>query len=449
MAVLNQTPFQLPDFAKMAYEKSLVDEEKQRREEERQEAKLAQRQRTIEGFGAKKNYLEKGFALEPAAKQLADLAYQQLQQYGTEYENSNSQEALANYERAVGQFNQILGTGLAVRQAVDGEYETFLKSPSSFSLESQKTAKQSYSDRSKMNFAGAIENGIVMATDPTTGKRVPATQLSYFQSSVAPGVNTLGLVPVDPATKFLDPVDYAKRLVNDFKDTQGVRIDTGSTVSYDRNALINKGKASFQSDLQNNPAMMDAIILRHYLGSSGKVPSAQERAQVIVDYSNNPEKLKAAQESYWSSVSTNVGSFVPASSVGARTGGSGGGVTRSQREDIDAIFAGTEGNIDFISKGTFAGQTKDRFFVGGVDIPFKAQGISGQEDMIATGIGVDEDGNFIASIRDANGQLVKDKKAQIALEKSLRRAGTFSPIMNTLKQGYSNSKKVGKTPPGY
>jgi hypothetical protein len=42
-----------------------------------------------------------------------------------------------------------------------------------------------------------------------------------------------------------------------------------------------------------------------------------------------------------------------------------------------------------------------------------------------------------------------DKKAQIALEKSLRRAGTFSPIMNTLKQGYSNSKKVGKTPPGY
>jgi len=448
MAVLNQTPFQLPDFAKMAYEKSLVDEEKQRREEERQEAKLAQRQRTIEGFGAKKNYLEKGFALEPAAKQIADLVFQQLQQYGTEYEKSNSQEALANYERTLGQFNQILGTGLAVRQAVDGEYETFLKSPSSFSLESQKTAKQSYSERSKMNFAGAIENGVVMATDPKTGKRVPATQLSYFQPSVISGVNTLGLVPVDPATKFLDPVDYAKRLVNDFKDTQGVRIDTGSTVSYDRNALISKGKASFQSDLQNNPAMMDAIILRHYLGSSGKIPSAQERAEVIVDYSNNPEKLKAAQESYWSSVSDNVGSFVPASSVGARTG-SGGGVTRSQREEIDAIFAGTEGNINIIPKGTFAGQTKDRFFVGGVDIPFKAQGALGQEDMIATGIGVDEDGNFIASIRDANGQLVKDKKAQIALEKSLRRAGTFGPIMNTLKQTYSSSKKVGKTPPGY
>ena len=136
---------------------------------------------------------------------------------------------------------------------------------------------------------------------------------------------------------------------------------------------------------------------------------------------------------------------VPASSGGARTAGSGSAVTRSQREEIDARVAGTEGNINFIPKGTFAGQTKDRFFVGGVDIPFKAQGISGQEDMIATGIGIDEDGNFVASIRDANGQLVRDKKAQIALEKSLRRAGTFGPIMNTLKQTYSSNKR-GKDP---
>jgi len=447
MAVLNQTPFQLPDFAKMAYEKSLVDEEKQRREEERQEAKLAQRQRTIEGFGAKKNYLEKGFALEPAAKQLADLAYQQLQQYGTEYENSNSQEALANYERAVGQFNQILGTGLAVRQAVDGEYETFLKSPSSFSLESQKSAKQSYSERSKMNFAGAIENGVVMATDPKTGKRVPATQLSYFQSSVTPGVNTLGLVPVDPATKFLDPVDYAKRLVNDFKDTQGVRIDTGSTVSYDRNALISKGKASFQSDLQNNPAMMDAIILRHYLGSSGKVPSAQERAEVIVDYSNNPEKLKAAQESYWSNVSTNVGSFVPASSVGARTDGSGGGITRNQMEDIQSIFLDSKPNA--IPRGTFKNQPKSKYIYSGVNFPFKAVKDEYEQDFVVDAMGVDEDGNFVASIKDSSGQQIYGKDINSALKRSLIKAGLYGPLVSKFKSEMKEKAKAGGVPPGY
>ena len=448
MAVLNQTPFQLPDFAKMAYEKSLVDEEKKRREEERQEAKLAQRQRTIEGFGAKKNYLEKGFALEPAAKQVADLVFQQLQQYGTEYEKSNSQEALANYERTLGQFNQVLGTGLAVRQAVDNEIESLRKNPSSFSLESQSGGEQAYKDRAKLNFAGAIENGVVMATDPTTGKRVPATQLSYFQPSVISGVNTLGLVPVDPATQFMNTNEYAQKLIKQLDGVDGVQIKSGSSITYDKNAMLSKGRNIFDGEFAK-PAMRDAIILKHYEKTEGKFPSPQERANIISDYLSNTSKLAAAKDTYWSETAKGISNFMPASSVGATTGGSGDGVTRSQREEIDAIFAGTEGNIDFISKGTFAGQTKDRFFVGGVDIPFKAQGISGQEDMIATGIGVDEDGNFIASIRDANGQLVKDKKAQIALEKSLRRAGTFSPIMNTLKQGYSNSKKVGKTPPGY
>ena len=440
MAVLSRAVLQIPDFAKIAYEKSLVDEEKKRREEERQEAKTAQRQRTIEGFGAKKNYLEKGFALEPAAKQLADLAYQQLQQYGTEYENSNSQEALANYERAVGQFNQILGTGLAVRQAVDGEYETFLKSPSSFSLESQKSAKQSYSERSKMNFAGAIENGVIMATDPKTGKRVPATQLSYFQPSVISGVNTLGLVPVDPATKFLDPVDYAKRLVNDFKDTQGVRIDTGSTVSYDRNALISKGKASFQSDLQNNPAMMDAIILRHYLGSSGKIPSAQERAEVIVDYSNNPEKLKAAQESYWSNVSTNVGSFVPASSVGDRTGG----ITRNQMEDIQSIFLDSEPRA--IPRGNFKNQPKSKYIYSGVNFPFKAVKDEYEQDFVVDAMGVDEDGNFVASIKDLSGQQIYGKDINSSLKRSLIKAGLYGPLVNKFRSEMKEKAKTGKNP---
>jgi len=392
--------------------------------------------------------LSKSFALEPAAKQIADVAFQEVQKYGTLYEQTNSQEALANFERAVGQFNQILGTGLAVRQSVDGEYEALKKNPSSFSLESQKSGEQAYRDRSKLNFAGAIENGVLMATDPTTGKREPATQLSYFQSSVVPGVNTLGLVPVDPATKFLDPVDYAKRTVNDFKDTQGVRIDSGTSVTYDKNALIGKGRSSFESDLKNNPAMMDAVIMRHYLNSTGKAPSAQERTQIVVDYNSNPEKLKAAQDAYWSDVSNNIASFVPAASIGATTGGSGDGVTRSQREEIDAIFAGTEGTTNFIPKGQLKGQTKDRLFAGGVDIPFKAQSEYGEEDMIATGIGIDEDGRFVASIRNSEGKIVYDKKVQMALEKKLRRDGTYGPIMSVLRQKYIDSKP-GKIPSGY
>jgi hypothetical protein len=446
MAVLNQTPFQLPDFAKMAYEKSLVDEEKQRREEERQEAKLAQRQRTIEGFGAKKNYLDKGFALEPAAKQVADLVFQQLQQYGTEYEKSNSQEALANYERTLGQFNQILGTGLAVRQAVDNEIESLRKNPSSFSLESQSVGEQAYKDRGKLNFAGAIENGVVMATDPKTGKRVPATQLSYFQPSVISGVNTLGLVPVDPATQFMNTNEYAQRLIKQLEGVDGVRIDSGSSITYDKNAMLSKGRNIFDGEFVK-PAMRDAIILKHYEKTEGKFPSPQERANIISDYLNNTSKLAAAKDTYWSETAKGISDFMPASSVGARTGGSGGGITRNQMEDIQSIFLDSEPRA--IPRGTFKNQPKSKYVYSGVNFPFKAVKDEYEQDFVVDAMGVDEDGNFVASIKDLSGQQIYGKDINSALKRSLIKAGLYGPLVSKFKSEMKERARVGKTPPGY
>jgi hypothetical protein len=447
MAVLNQTPFQLPDFAKMAYEKSLVDEEKQRREEERQEAKLAQRQRTIESYGAKKTYLDKGYALEPAAKQMADLAFQQLSKYGTEYENTNSQEALSNYERALGQFNQIMGVGLAVRNAVDNDYEVFKQKPSEFTPESQKIAEETYRNRGKLNFAGAIENGVLMGTDPTTGKRVPATQISYFQSSVTPGVNTLGLQRIDPATKFLNADEYAQRIVSSFAGTKGVKVDTSTGTSFNLDALLQKGNEFFQEDLVNKTALTEAMIIKHNLKANGTIPTAQEKGELIAQYQKNPKLLDAARDMFWQDISKRIEMRLPASTVNAvGRSSTGEGVTRSQREDIDAIFAGTTENMQPV--GTFSNQNKERYFVSGVDIPFKASTDIGIEDMIATGIGVDQDGKFVASMRDSNGQLVRDKRAQIALEKQLRQKGIFNPIMSVLKERY-RSNKQGEVPSGY
>ena len=442
MAVLNQTPFQLPDFAKMAYEKSLMDEEKKRREEERQEAKLAQRQRTIEGFGAKKNYLEKGFALEPAAKQIADLVFQQLQQYGIEYEKSNSQEALANYERTLGQFNQILGTGLAVRQAVDNEIESLRKNPSSFSLDSQSTGEQAYKNRAKLNFAGAIENGVVMATDPTTGKRVPATQLSYFQPSVISGVNTLGLVPVDPATQFMNTNEYAQKLIKQLDGVDGVQIKSGSSITYDKNAMLSKGRDIFDGELAK-PAMRDAVILRHYEKTEGKFPSPQERANVISDYLNNASKLAAAKDTYWSETAKGISNFMPASSVGARTG-SGDGITRNQMEDIQSIFLDSVPRA--IPRGTFKNQPKSKYIYSGVNFPFKAVKDEYEQDFVVDAMGVDEDGNFVASIKDLSGKQIYGKDINSALKRSLIKAGLYGPLVTKFRSEMKEKAKTGKDP---
>jgi len=432
MAVLNQTPFQLPDFAKMAYEKSLVDEEKQRREEERQEAKLAQRQRTIEGFGAKKNYLEKGFALEPAAKQIADLVFQQLQQYGTEYEKSNSQEALANYERTLGQFNQILGTGLAVRQAVDNEIESLRKNPSSFSLDSQSTGEQAYKNRAKLNFAGAIENGVVMATDPTTGKRVPATQLSYFQPSVISGVNTLGLVPVDPATQFMNTNEYAQKLIKQLDGVDGVQIKSGSSITYDKNAMLSKGRDIFDGELAK-PAMRDAVILRHYEKTEGKFPSPQERANIISDYLNNTSKLAAAKDTYWSETAKGISNFMPASSVGATTEGS-----TSKSKALDFFLQNSTVSAPVLTRD---GKQVIRF-----DNP-PLEDISYDNEIYKVErVSIDTDGKVLMLINDAYGNPLDYTKP---LFKSVynKVLNDMKPYLGQLKQAaISSASKRGKNP---
>lgn len=432
MAVLSRAVLQIPDFAKMAYEKSLVDEEKQRREEERQEAKLAQRQRTIEGFGAKKNYLEKGFALEPAAKQIADLVFQQLQQYGTEYEKSNSQEALANYERTLGQFNQILGTGLAVRQAVDNEIESLRKNPSSFSLDSQSTGEQAYKNRAKLNFAGAIENGVVMATDPTTGKRVPATQLSYFQPSVISGVNTLGLVPVDPATQFMNTNEYAQKLIKQLEGVDGVQIKSGSSITYDKNAMLSKGKAIFDGELAK-PAMRDAIILKHYEKTEGKFPSPQERANIISDYLNNTSKLAAAKDTYWSETAKGISDFMPASSVGAGTEGS-----TSKSKALDFFLQNSTVSAPVLTRD---GKQVIRF-----DNP-PLEDISYDNELYKVErVSIDTDGKVLMLINDAYGKPLDYTKP---LFKSVynKALNDMKPYLGQLKQAaISSASKRGKDP---
>lgn len=261
MAALSRAVIQLPDFAEMAYKKSLADEERRLRDEEKQERKTAQRQREVDTFGVKQSYYEKSFALEPGAKAVAGEAYKAFEQAGIEYEKTGSEEAKLKMQKAAGVYNQVVGTGLAISNGIMEEAETFRKNPSAFTSESQKVANQAIADRKNINFQPVLENGVLFVTEK--GKKIPVTESVYFSTNLQPGYNTLGLVPVDPATKYLDPRDYASLQVNNFKGTDGVMVDDGSNIRYNQSALITKARSSYESDLKNNPSLMEAVILRH------------------------------------------------------------------------------------------------------------------------------------------------------------------------------------------
>jgi hypothetical protein len=310
MAALSRAVIQLPDFAEMAYKKSLADEERRLRDEEKQERKTAQRQREVDTFGVKQSYYEKSFALEPGAKAVAGEAYKAFEQAGIEYEKTGSEEAKLKMQKAAGVYNQVVGTGLAISNGIMEEAETFRKNPSAFTSESQKVANQAIADRKNINFQPVLENGVLFVTEK--GKKIPVTESVYFSTNLQPGYNTLGLVPVDPATKYLDPRDYASLQVNNFKGTDGVMVDDGRNIRYNQSALITKARSSYESDLNNNPSLMEAVILRHSTASSGNPPTPQQRASVIAEYNNNRELLKAAKDNYFKEVTSFIPQFMPA-----------------------------------------------------------------------------------------------------------------------------------------
>jgi len=310
MAALSRAVIQLPDFAEMAYKKSLADEERRLRDEEKQERKTAQRQREVDTFGVKQSYYEKSFALEPGAKAVAGEAYKAFEQAGIEYEKTGSEEAKLKMQKAAGVYNQVVGTGLAISNGIMEEAETFRKNPSAFTSESQKVANQAIADRKNINFQPVLENGVLFVTEK--GKKIPVTESVYFSTNLQPGYNTLGLVPVDPATKYLDPRDYASLQVNNFKGTDGVMVDDGSNIRYNQSALITKARSSYESDLKNNPSLMEAVILRHSTASSGNPPTPQQRANIIAEYNSNPELLKAAKDNYFKEVTSFIPQFMPA-----------------------------------------------------------------------------------------------------------------------------------------
>jgi hypothetical protein len=445
MAALSRAVIQLPDFAEMAYKKSLADEERRLRDEEKQERKVAQRQREADAFGVKQSYYEKSFALESGAKRVADEAYKLFQQAGIDYEKTGSEEAKIRMEKAAGQFNQVVGAGLAVSNAVNQEFETFKKNPSAFTAESQKIANQAYSDRKNIDFQPVIENGMIFINEK--GKKVPITESIYFSANLQPGYNTLGLVPVDPATKYLDPRDYASLQVNNFKDTDGVRVDDGRNIRYNQSALTTKARSSYESDLNNNPSLMEAVILRHSTASSGNPPTPQQRANIIAEYNSNPELLKAAKDNYFKEVTSFIPQFMPAMQRGvAPTGGQSDDMTRNQRNELLALVEGSRG--DFIKSGTFAGQKEDRYMIGNTDYTLEVpDGMGGKKPLMVTGMGINRDGTFVATIRDGEENVSTEANKRLLI-KELTRKGLYEPLIGVMKARIGEYK-TGSRPSGY
>ena len=442
MAALSRAVIQLPDFAEMAYKKSLADEERRLRDEEKQERKTAQRQREVDTFGVKQSYYEKSFALEPGAKAVAGEAYKAFEQAGIEYEKTGSEEAKLKMQKAAGVYNQVVGTGLAISNGIMEEAETFRKNPSAFTSESQKAANQAIADRKNINFQPVLENGVLFVTEK--GKKIPVTESVYFSTNLQPGYNTLGLVPVDPSTKYMNPMEQAQLLSKGSADANGVKIDDGRNITYNKPELVKKVRAAYENNLKEYPPQVEAVILRHWTAVNGRPPSPQERESVIAEY-KNPTLFESAKERYWSEMFPFIDT-PPTQRGVAPTGGQSDDMTRNQRNELLALVEGSRG--DFIESGTFAGQKEDRYMIGNTDYTLEVpDGMGGKKPLMVTGMGINRDGTFVATIRDGEENVSTEANKRLLI-KELTRKGLYEPLIGVMKARIGEYK-TGSRPSGY
>jgi hypothetical protein len=345
-------------------------------------------------------------------------------------------------QKAAGVYNQVVGTGLAISNGIMEEAETFRKNPSAFTSESQKVANQAIADRKNINFQPVLENGVLFVTEK--GKKIPVTESVYFSTNLQPGYNTLGLVPVDPSTKYMNPMEQAQLLSKGSADANGVKIDDGRNITYNKPELVKKVRAAYENNLKEYPPQVEAVILRHWTAVNGRPPSPQERESVIAEY-KNPTLFESAKERYWSEMFPFIDT-PPTQRGVAPTGGQSDDMTRNQRNELLALVEGSRG--DFIESGTFAGQKEDRYMIGNTDYTLEVpDGMGGKKPLMVTGMGINRDGTFVATIRDGEENVSTEANKRLLI-KELTRKGLYEPLIGVMKARIGEYK-TGSRPSGY
>jgi len=400
MAVFSTSAIQMPDlneYGQTILKTAAAQREKQ--EKLLKEQKDA-RERKTSAFGAEKLYSSNAYKLEPAAKEAAQLVYDKFKDSAINYEMTGSESDKSKMEEYFNQLNQVIGVGTGVASVVDQEYELARTKPSSFTPESIKDIEGRYNSRRATSFnVQADAQGNITAE--YNGQRVPLSSHPYFNTSSTPGVNNLGLVPVDPSAKYLDTNKLAAEYVDNFANSEGVRIDTGSGLKYDKGKLIEKSRASFDNKINTDPDFLNAIIMSHKF--KGRDISAEEKANAMNEYASDGELMKAAIDEYWGmKVKPEIERLTPAEAVGAATGGGGGGsMTESERNNL-AVAAELADGASIVGSGGAKGV---RFDLYDDPILIPSQNLlSGDAKGAITGFRITSDGHYLIQTQDSFGQ---------------------------------------------
>lgn len=436
MAVLSQTPFQLPDFAKMAYEKSLMDEEKQRREEEREKQKKAERRQETMLPQAKSSYLDNTYKLDPNRLPVANMAWQLYEKAAQDYILNGDPESLDNANSALKDFQQVLNVGVIASAEGRRQLQEVKSNPYAYDEPTRSGIESQYNNYVKFDFAPQVENGVLTVLSSDGKTRVPINQSPGFSIGVAqgPGGNALSVNKEDPYIKLMDPIERAAEAIQLYGPAS--KRDQGNVTFYDVKYIQDNALKTLDNDLRlevpGGQERRRRLATEAAARIKGGLPSNEE-VEIIL---NDPTRFSQVVADYKKSLAESIKSVTPARTVTGRGGGGGGtggdGLTKSDVNELNAFFYGA-GSEPISGGGIKISPQLYSVKVGGTDIPI-------------TSISFDSKGEIVSVEADTKGMpslKIEPEKFKTAVVQNL----TTRNIKGAVSKAVLNSMNAkGKQP---
>jgi len=383
MAVLNQTPFQLPDFAKMAYEKSLVDEEKQRREEEREKQKKAERRQEAMLPQAKSSYLDNTYKLDPNRLPVANMAWQIYEKAAQDYILNGNPESLDNANSALKDFQQVLNVGVIASSEGRKQLQEVKSNPYAYDEPTRSGIESQYNNYVKFDFVPQVENGVLTVLSSDGKTRVPVSQSPGFSIGVAqgPGGNALNVNKEDPYIKLMNPMERAAESVQLYGPAS--KRDQGDVTFYDVKYIQDNALKTLDNDLRlevpGGQERRRRIATEAAARIKGGLPSNEE-VEIIL---NDPTRFSQVVADYKKLLAENIQAVTPSKTVTGRGGPAGpDGLTKYDVNELNAFFYDA-GSAPISGGGIKISPQNYSVKVGGTDIPITSISFDSKGEIVS------------------------------------------------------------------
>jgi len=338
--------FEVPDIGAGVFQMS------QQRKAEKEKVKR-ERESQVSEYDAEKLYYSADMSkILPSARPIVKDAFSIWKENSVKFKMTGSDADKTKMLESFQQLNNILGAEKAIAENFFRATRTYEETGGKNIADTPEEFAKKREEFTNLKLPYEIKNGRVFVGGVDFSENA--------RYSVDPNnMNRPSFNVVDPRSNFLNIEKIAQDEYMSFKGSEGVLSRTQEGDFYNTDAFLKKIDSSLDSKLFQKDAL-DAVYINHALRERGVNPNSLERSEldaIIKEYETNPERDKAARDSYKSLIKDRAKDMLNADkpskkpatrqSKADKAWGDVGGIIKNKLKPVTATLKGEKNTIGY------------------------------------------------------------------------------------------------------